>query len=234
MYLFKLLPSLLIFFLNWYDNIRKKHQYRRSFSLMKKILYLFVSGGIILIGGCGFMEKNVADMDPKDLPDVSAFQDDFTREFMTSTEPVEDGYYEFESKTGGYTMNFPENALMSKGYYERKKDTFERFSFGEEINQENSNIPYYVIATYDNFHKEKDSSRLLNLLSRAVNFEGEYEEFTHENNTIFFATSSLPHGMKKQPGMNFLEQLYRIRVINRWNIFIVLNAKNQMETVLMI
>jgi len=56
---------------------------------MNKALYSFVSAFIILIiGGCGLMEKDVADMDPKDLPDVSAFQDDFTREFMASTEPV--------------------------------------------------------------------------------------------------------------------------------------------------
>src|SRR5699024_2142145 len=135
-YQFKLLRSLLIFFLNWYDNIRKKHQYERSYSLMKKSLCLFVSVLIILIiGGCGLMEKDVAEMDPKDLPDVRAFQDDFTREFMTSIEPVEDGYYEFESKTGGYTMKFPENASIDKGYYERKKDTFELLSYAEKTSE---------------------------------------------------------------------------------------------------
>ena len=61
-------------------------------------------------------------MDPKYLPDVMAFQDDFTREFMASTKKVEDGYYLFESKTGGYTMWYPEDASIDKGAYERKKE----------------------------------------------------------------------------------------------------------------
>src|SRR5699024_12360945 len=46
-----------------------------------------------------------------------------------------------------------------------------------------------VSVSYDNLHKEIDIIRIINLLSRAVNFDVEYEEFTHENNTIFFATS---------------------------------------------
>jgi len=99
------------------------------------------------------MEKDVADMDPKDLPDVRAFQNDFTRDFMASTEPVEEGYYEFESKTGGYTMKFPENALMNKGFYERTRDSFERLRYAEDPDKDN--ISYYVIATYDHFHKGK-------------------------------------------------------------------------------
>ena|SRR5699024_10055446 len=155
---------------------------------MKKAYFLSVCILIILfIGGCGLMgEKDISKMDPKDLPDVTAFQDDFTREFMISTEEVEEGYYLFESKTGGYTMWYPENAPMNKGFYERTKDTFERIRYAEDPDK--NNIPYYVIATYDHFHKRKDNSRLLNLLSRSVNYEGDYEEFEHQDNIIYFAT----------------------------------------------
>src|SRR5699024_11172913 len=175
-YQFKLLRSLLIFFLNWYDNIRKKHQYERSYSLMKKSLCLFVSVLIILIiGGCGLMEKDVAEMDPKDLPDVRAFQDDFTREFMTSIEPVEDGYYEFESKTGGYTMKFPENATMSNKYYERKQKNFERLRYAE--NESKTSNAYVAIVTYDHFSEERETKRSLNLLSKSENYNGDYKEF---------------------------------------------------------
>lgn len=31
---------------------------------------------IILLGGCGMMEKDIASMDSKGLPDVPAFQDE--------------------------------------------------------------------------------------------------------------------------------------------------------------
>ena len=158
---------------------------------MKKAYLLSAFTFIILfIGGCWLMsEKDISEMDPKDLPNVTAFQDDFTREFMTSTEEVDDGYYLFESKTGGYTMWYPEDAVMNKGYFERTKDTYERVSFGREANKDKSNIPYYVVATYDHFHKGKESERLLNLLSKYVNYDGEYEEFTHNTNTIFLAKS---------------------------------------------
>src|SRR5699024_7478237 len=108
---------------------------------------------ILFIGGCGLMsEKDISKMDPEDLPDVTAFQDDFTREVMSSTEEVGEGYYLFESKTGGYTMWYPEEAIMNKGYYERTKDTFERVSFGVEANKDKSNIPYYVVASYNHLY----------------------------------------------------------------------------------
>jgi len=132
------------------------------------------------------MGKDVADMDPEDLPEVRAFQDDYTRDFMASTEPVEEGYYEFESKTDGYTMKYPENATMDKLFYERNKNTFEHLQFGED--SDTSSIPYYVETTYDHFYEGKKSKRLLNLLSKSINYEGDYEEFEHGDNTIYFAT----------------------------------------------
>src|SRR5699024_9909010 len=128
-------------------------------------------------------EKDISKMNPEDLPDVTAFQDDFTREFMTSTEEVEDGYYLFESKTGGYTMWYPEDAIMNKGYYERTKDTFERVSFGVEAN------------------KDKDS--LLYLLSSTVDYKGDYDKFEHQDNSIFFATSESTTRSKKTTWYEF-------------------------------
>src|SRR5699024_4196167 len=149
------------------------HKDGRRFSLMKKAYLLSAFTFIILfIGGCWLMsEKDISEMDTKDLTNVTDFQDDFTREFMKSTEEVDDGYYLFESKTGGYTMWYPEDAVMNKGYFERTKDTYERVSFGTEANKDKSNIPYSVVATYDHFHKGKESERLLNLLSKYVNYD---------------------------------------------------------------
>ena len=171
---------------------------------MKKSLWLFVSVLIILIiGGCGLMEKDVADMDPKDLPDVRAFQDDFTREFMASTEPVEDGYYEFESKTGGYTMKYPENATMSNRYYERKQKNFERLRYAE--NESKTSNAYVAIVTYDHFSEERETKRSLNLLSRSENYNGDYKEFKNNESTIHFATSkeTITSGNKQATWFNF-------------------------------
>src|SRR5699024_5796917 len=97
----------------------------RSFSLLKLkiVLSVFI---LFLLGGCNVLgQKDSSEMDPAEWPDVIAFQDDFTREFMSSLEEVEDGYYLFESKTGGDTMMYPENATMNQTYYQKNKGTFE-------------------------------------------------------------------------------------------------------------
>src|SRR5690625_781408 len=79
------------------------------------------------------------DADPKDLPDTIAMQDEFTREFMASAEEEEEGYYLFESKTGGYTMLYSVNSKLDDIYYEKRHDSFETLHFGE--GKEVSEVP---------------------------------------------------------------------------------------------
>src|SRR5690625_7923114 len=82
--------------------------------MKRLILLMFLV--LLLMGGCKNMKNNqdLQDADPKDLPDTIAMQDEFTREFMSSAEEEEEGYYLFESKTGGYTMLYPVNSKQSK------------------------------------------------------------------------------------------------------------------------
>src|SRR5699024_12324973 len=101
-------------------------------------------------------------MDPQILRDGPDIQADYTRYFMTSTEDVEEGYYLLESKTGEYTMWYPEEATMDKHFYEHKKKHFERLHFAED-NDTNS-TPYYVVATYDHSQSTQDVDILLHLL----------------------------------------------------------------------
>lgn len=77
-----------------------------------------------LLGGCGVknneahqtqageVQKVPKDMDTKDLPQVTAFQDEATREYMVSTEEVEPGYYLLESKTKRLRMLFPDKGKV--------------------------------------------------------------------------------------------------------------------------
>ncbi|PAE87496.1 hypothetical protein [Shouchella clausii] len=68
---------------------------------MDKSKTLLVVVIAIMAGGCGQMgsspeeepEKTPAEMDPADLPQIDAFQNEYSREMMVSTEPVADGYY---------------------------------------------------------------------------------------------------------------------------------------------
>ncbi|WP_164218657.1 hypothetical protein [Virgibacillus sp. YIM 98842] len=150
----------------------------------KIVLSLFI---LFLLAGCNVLgQKDIAEMDPAELPDVIAFQDDFTREFMSSLEEVEDGYYLFESKTGGYTMMYPQNAKMDQGYFEMQGANYEAISFGE--NEETNNYVYFLRATYDEGERANESERLLRLLSTHAGYEGDYKSMKYDNKTIHYAT----------------------------------------------
>src|SRR5699024_3608409 len=141
---------------------------------------------IILLGGCGIMEKDIASMDSKDLPDVPAFQDEFTREFMSSIDKVSDGYYLFHSKTGGYTLPFPEDAHIDQIHYEKVKDHYEGIKFGSD-KEKITGESYTVYVTYENQTKPVTTDIQLVLASDPVHYEGEFEEKVHDELTHFFA-----------------------------------------------
>ncbi|MBA4536911.1 hypothetical protein H1Z61_07085 [Bacillus aquiflavi] len=54
-------------------------------------------------------------------PDTPAFQDQFTREFLLKDGEAPEGFHLFESGTGKYTMIFPDNYVIEKESYYRKK-----------------------------------------------------------------------------------------------------------------
>lgn len=82
--------------------------------------------------GCHLSDEYIANRDPETLPNVNAFQDEFTREFMASTVEVEDRFYTFQSKTEKYTMLFPKDAKVSTFYYSKSGDYTESFQYYSE------------------------------------------------------------------------------------------------------
>ena len=70
-------------------------------------------------------ELKPSEMNPNDLPDERAFQDEFTREFLQSVEETRPGYYPFLSKTGKYKMDFPRDGHIGKQAYSIRKTNFE-------------------------------------------------------------------------------------------------------------
>lgn len=119
-------------------------------------------------------------------PDTPAFKDDFTREFMDSTEEVQEGFYRFKSKTDGYTMLFPVNAKVDPVGFERNEDVYETYSFGEQVKEEN--LAYYYRITYENSLIGSDVEFNLESLSEYVGYEGDYETFDYEGKTYYYAS----------------------------------------------
>ncbi|MDL4842639.1 hypothetical protein [Aquibacillus rhizosphaerae] len=142
---------------------------------IKQILPLIII--LVILGGCQLKEAQ--------LPETKAFQDEFTREFMDSTEEVKDGYYLFRSKTDGYTMLFPKDAeILDSPIYERDKDFFEFVNFVDYSREQNYNYEYDIMYS---MYGEEGVEVSLKGLSRRVGYSGEYQEIEGENTRIYYA-----------------------------------------------
>ncbi|MCM3163296.1 hypothetical protein [Metabacillus litoralis] len=125
--------------------------------------------------------------DSRELPNTAAFQDEFTRSLLDSPEQVEDGHYLFESKTGGYSMLWPKNAVTDgPPFYQRTKDSFEKIIFNDINEKENYN--YSFSTTYSTYGESAVESSL-GILSDSVSYNGEYEKIETDKTHIYFAKS---------------------------------------------
>ncbi|WHY78025.1 hypothetical protein QNH20_02320 [Neobacillus sp. WH10] len=153
---------------------------------MKKIRMLSSVMMVILLGGCVMGQGPVSEKDTGNkIPNTRAFQDEFTREFIESPKEVQEGYYRFKSRTGGYSMLYPKNAVVSDAGYEKNKDFFETLSFGEQVKEEN--LSFYYKMTFEDRTKTNDIDINLTLLSEYAGYEGEYETFEHDGKTYYYA-----------------------------------------------
>ncbi|WP_404461955.1 hypothetical protein [Sutcliffiella horikoshii] len=154
---------------------------------MKKSMLLGLLGSVLLLGGCG-MNLNSGGNQQKDddtTHESVAYNDEFTQDFLKSTEEAEEGFYLFESMTKGFTLLFPKDAYVEKGTYERNGNGFEAVAFLEESVEANTSM--YYSFTYENSTRSSDIELNLHLLSNNANYEGEFEKFTHNENTYYYA-----------------------------------------------
>src|SRR5699024_9730136 len=116
--------------------------------MMKHGFMIVLLLSVVMLFGCQTTKKeNIEEqgsresLQPKDMaegfPDVRAFQDEFTREFLQSTKASRPGYYPFLSGTGAFEMDFPaEGKLGEKSYHIREKN-YEALTIGVGNSQSN-------------------------------------------------------------------------------------------------
>ncbi|MGP1909420.1 hypothetical protein ACTSEZ_14745 [Metabacillus sp. JX24] len=109
--------------------------------MIKKFIKLNLAIMLTLTAGCGTDSAGKAEKQEY-IPETEAFKNEFTREFMKSTEETVDGFYTFESKTKGYTMLFPVNAIISTMDYEQIKTSYEALSYSEDVDEEDISLLY--------------------------------------------------------------------------------------------
>ncbi|AUZ27989.1 lipoprotein YvcA [Bacillus subtilis] len=165
---------------------------------MKKIIFICFSLLLALTGGCSMNDndKNSTndnkteavkpkDMDPKDLPQVPAFQDEKTREYMVSTKEEEPGYYLLESKLKGFRMLFPEDGeyvpdLSSTG---ENEETIVFDSFNKKTNiQYDGQLDYHQDKSFAN-----DKDTMLDIVSGRNSYKGKYEERELSDKIVYSA-----------------------------------------------
>ncbi|MEC1620603.1 lipoprotein YvcA [Bacillus mojavensis] len=166
---------------------------------MKKIIFICFSLLLALTGGCSMNdnEKNSKnnenktesvkpkDMDPKDLPQVPAFQDEKTREYMVSTKEEEPGYYLLESKLKGFRMLFPADGeyvpdMSSTGDNE---ETIVFDSFNKKTNiQYDGQLDYHQDKSFAN-----DKDTMLDIVSGRNGYKGKYGERELSDKIVYSA-----------------------------------------------
>lgn len=118
-----------------------------------KTLSAIITGAAILIGAIWLINESR-------YPNVQAFDDHFTRKFLNKDKKVNDGFYEFESKTGQYTMWFPEEYQVSHKYredYTRNGESYENWSAAYIKPYESDQQTYAIKAEFSENDTKSES-----------------------------------------------------------------------------
>ncbi|MCM3163295.1 DUF6792 domain-containing protein [Metabacillus litoralis] len=171
------------FIVSTWKNIKIMECSRKSkgATLMRSWLIYSLFLTLVFTGGCSIKKE----IDIKELPNTAAFQDEFTRSLLDSPEEVEHGHYLFESKTGGYSMLWPKNAVTDgPPFYQRNKDGFEKILFSEIDEEEN--YSYAFSTTYTTYGDSLIETNL-NMLSASVGYNGDYDKIETDKTIIYYA-----------------------------------------------
>lgn len=126
-------------------------------------------------------------MEMEELPDVRAFQDEFTRGFLQSTEETRPGYYSFSSGTEAFEMDFPAEGKLGEKSYNIRDKNYEAIMIG--VGSPESDITQIIRITYYG-HLEEDLHKYSRLgqLQSSVEEELDFDR-VEENNEIYYIAS---------------------------------------------
>ena len=128
--------------------------------------------------------KKPLEMNPDELPDGRAFEDEFTRGFLQSTEETRPGYYPFLSGTGQYEMDFPVGGIVGENSYALKERDYEGLSIGvDNYNGTES----FIKINYDSLHEAGREKAILHMINLQFDEELEFETFASENSTLYLS-----------------------------------------------
>src|SRR5699024_2645760 len=116
------------------------------------------------------------------LPDVEAFNDEFTRDFLQSVEETEEGFYPFLSGTGKYKMNFPAGGVIDETMYTNRDNMHEDVPIAiDAATGFGMRVLYFSDASQELLEDNLDAFKT------RLGYEGEFEKLEKSNRTIYYA-----------------------------------------------
>src|SRR5699024_5644149 len=161
-----------------FDSLEAENLYFR-----RGLLTIFI---IMLLGGCQLMENSEAqkpsEMNEEELPDVQAFEDEFTRDFLQSTGETEEGFYPFLSGTGKYKMDFPAGGLIDDKSYSKRKNGYEEVHISIE-----DDTGFGMDVHYYSHHTKDGLDTFLDNFKGRLGYDEEFEKLSKNDKTLYFA-----------------------------------------------
>ncbi|ASN06091.1 hypothetical protein [Virgibacillus necropolis] len=119
----------------------------------------------------------------EEIPDVRAFNDEFTRSFLKTKEETRPGYYLFVSGTDAYKMDFPRCGVIGERGYAKKDDSYEGYLIGvaEKGFESSIKINYY------SSNKEGNENIDLEMLNSQFN-NLTFEKISLQDRNLFLAS----------------------------------------------
>ncbi|PAD21164.1 hypothetical protein [Terribacillus saccharophilus] len=123
--------------------------------------------------------KSSSANEAKEFPEVAAFEDEFTRSFLESTETTREGYYSFVSKSNSFKMDFPQDMIINEESHTVEPDDRGEYIY-MEYNPEGSKDLYAVrTIQYTNFMTDEANSK--KQISNSLDLELEFNEISLNN-----------------------------------------------------
>ncbi|MEJ8764291.1 hypothetical protein WKU33_00185 [Oceanobacillus sp. HCA-5259] len=127
--------------------------------------------------------KRPSELNEDELPDGRAFEDEFTRGFLESTEETRPGYYPFLSGTGKYEMDFPLNGRVGERGYALKDKDYE----GVFVGIDNGELKSALSLNYYSTDRRGREDLKLDMINDRISQELEYDKFTSEYSTLYLS-----------------------------------------------
>ncbi|RID83708.1 hypothetical protein D1953_15535 [Peribacillus asahii] len=121
---------------------------------------------------------------------------EFTNNFLTKL-PGEKDFQQFQSKTGRYSMLYPNEFYIPDVFYEVSEDYFENWMSEKTSYVEEKQVSNKVLQVMYRENEEKRTEGKLRITLNDVSYEGQHEKMTIGNKTIYYGKSHFATNDKK-------------------------------------